>query len=477
MVLTPTNPLHPLYELLSRGIYGYFSGVPATQAAVIAQLNSLGYKIDRVFDDPNTSFQAWGLVANDGSRPPVLVSLGSTDTKDAIADANPQGAGANQFTANKATVKNWLTEIVNDNTKNPAGLKVDFTGQSLGGALSQWFASAFPQLMGEAVTFQSPGIATVASKSFISNGGQPSQITHYVVNGDIVSLSGAAFLPGTLRVGDYQTAAFDPEKFTDKHSAGILNNNLPGANATVTNELAVALSDFNRPTFTFSGQDWQDFITKLKQNNPLLGVAIERRVGAELLRVESGNANTLVGAIVQAVSSPTPNPHQPQAIDSLIQQVGSIPGLTKIVERLFAPNLNASAGLAQTSASGNIQDLVLAVTKLPAPLAERAIDSKAPAALAGYPIDLAPDYGRSQQLGLLLNSSAGDSNYLALANSGDLCGWVGEINYLGTSAERLDLSQLFGSNGVGSEGACDPNNLAAAGGVPTDRLGIAGAIV
>jgi hypothetical protein len=307
MVLTSANPLHPVYELLAKGIYGYFGGDAAAKLLVTAQLSNLGYSIDKVFDDPTTSFQALGLISKDGTRPPVLVSTGTIDNQDAIDDANFRGVGFNQFTANKNSVKAWVTGIITDRTKNPAGVKVDFTGQSLGGALTQWFASEFPGLLREAVTFQSPGITKAASNNFICKGGKTSQITHYIVNGDLISLGGEAFLPGTLRVGDYQTPAIDPEKFGDKHIAGILNTNVvPGITAAVTSELTVKLDDLNRPNFTFSGQDWQDFIGKLKQTNPTLGIAANSRSGTERLRVQSGNTNILLGQVVQAVSTPSP---------------------------------------------------------------------------------------------------------------------------------------------------------------------------
>jgi serralysin len=307
MVLTSTNPLHPVYELLAKGIYGYFGGDAAAKLLVTAQLSNLGYSIDKVFDDPTTSFQALGLISKDGTRPPVLVSSGTIDNQDAIDDANPQGVGFNQFTANKDKVKAWVTEIITDRTKNPAGIKVDLTGQSLGGALTQWFASEFPDFLREAVTFQSPGITKAASNNFICKGGKTSQITHYIVNGDLISLGGEAFLSGTLRVGDYQTPAIDPEKFGDKHIAGILNTSVvPGVTAAVTNELTIELDDLNRPNFTFSGQDWQDFVGKLKQTNPTLATAANSRSGTERLRVQSGNTNILLGQVIQAVSTPSP---------------------------------------------------------------------------------------------------------------------------------------------------------------------------
>ena len=306
MVLTSTNPLHPVYELLAKGIYGYFSSDAATKLLVTAQFNSLGYSIDKVFDDPVTSFQALGLISKDVTRPPVLVSQGTVDEKDSIDDANPKGVGFNEFTANKDSVKAWVTGIISDKTKNPAGIKVDLTGQSLGGALAQWFVSEYPDLIREAVTFQSPGITKTASDTFINKGGKSSQITHYIVNGDLISLGGEAFLPGTLRVGDYQTPAVDPEKFGDKHTAGILNANLPGVPATVTNEVTIKLDDLNKSTFTFAGQDWQDFIVKLNQTNPTLAIAANNRSTVEAARIQSGSSAILVGQITQAVLTPNP---------------------------------------------------------------------------------------------------------------------------------------------------------------------------
>ena len=344
MVLTSTNPLHPVYELLARGIYGYFSGDAATKLLVTTQLSSLGYSIDKVFDDPVTSFQALGLVSKDGSRPPVLVSQGTVDEKDSIDDANPKGVGFNGFSANKDMVKAWIVGIISDKTKNPAGIEVDLTGQSLGGALAQWFASEYPDLIREAVTFQSPGISKAASDTFISKGGKSSQITHYIVNGDLVSLGGEAFLPGTLRVGDYQTPAIDPEKFGDKHTAGILNANLPGASAAVTNELTVTLDDLNKHTFTFTGQDWQDFVDNLKQTNPTLATAAINRSTVEALRIGSGSSAILLGQVTPAVLTPNPGSTNND-------------GLVLNVTKLTNPPTPPIGSPAQNIAEGRIIDL------------------------------------------------------------------------------------------------------------------------
>jgi pimeloyl-ACP methyl ester carboxylesterase len=303
MAIAAAQPLHPLYELFAKGIYGYFGG---TKTAVIDQLKIAGYSIDKEFNDPNTSFQALGLIYKDGTRPPVLVSQGTTDAKDAVDDANPKGVGFDQFTANKVAVKDWLTSIIADKIKNPGGLKVDLTGHSLGAGLAQWFASEYPNLLREAVTFQSPGITKTASTNFLNNGGNANQITHYAVNGDIVSLGGEAFLPGTLKLADYQTAAIDPEKYNIKHLAGILNTTIPGfTDQTASTLLSTTLSQFNDPAFNFTGQDWQDFVSRIKVGSSLLSKVVETRAGAEIARVTSGSFSNLIGTINNALTNAT----------------------------------------------------------------------------------------------------------------------------------------------------------------------------
>jgi pimeloyl-ACP methyl ester carboxylesterase len=304
MAIATTQPLHQLYELFAKGIYGYFGG---NKTAVIEQLKIAGYSIDKEFNDPNTSFQALGLIYKDGTRPPVLVSQGTTDAKDAVDDANPKGVGFAQFNANKGVVKNWLTSIIADRTKNPSGLKVDLTGHSLGAGLAQWFASEYPNLLREAVTFQSPGITKTASTNFLNNGGNANQVTHYAINGDIVSLGGEAFLPGTLKLADYQTAEIDPEKYNVKHVAGILNNTVPGfTDRTASTLLSTTLGQFNAPTFNFTGQDWQDFVSRIEVGSSTLGKVLETRAGAEIARVASGSFANLVGTINNALTSIAP---------------------------------------------------------------------------------------------------------------------------------------------------------------------------
>jgi Domain of unknown function (DUF4114)/Lipase (class 3) len=355
MAIAAAQPLHPVYELFAKGIYGYFGG---NQAAVINQLNTAGYSIDKEFNDPNTSFQALGLVYKDGTRPPVLVAQGTTDAKDAVDDANPNGVGFNQFTANKDIVKSWLTSITADQTKNPGGLKVDFTGHSLGAGLAQWFASEYPNLMRETVTFQSPGITKTASTNFLNNGGNANQVTHYAVNGDIVSLGGEAFLPGTLKLADYQTAAIDPEKYNVKHLAGILNNTIPGfTDQTASTLLTTTLSQFNAPTFNFTGQDWQDFVSRIKVGSSLLGKVVETRAGAEIERVASGSFATLIGTINTALTSIAPTTFPTSLANAIGTKSQGLPesrtiDLTNYANQLLKADITTKGDAAYTNNIG-----------------------------------------------------------------------------------------------------------------------------
>ncbi len=355
MAIAAAQPLHQLYELFAKGIYGYFGG---NKAAVVEQLRIAGYSIDKEFNDPNTSFQALGLIYKDGTRPPVLISQGTTDAKDSIDDANPKGVGFDQFAANKDAVKDWLTSIIADRTKNPGGLTVDFTGHSLGASLAQWFASEYPNLLREAVTFQSPGIAQSASNNFLNNGGKANQITHYAVNGDIVSLGGEALLPGSLKLADYQTVAIDPEKYGIKHLAGILNNTVPGfTDQTASTLLSTTLSQFNAPTYTFTGQDWQDFVSRIKAGSPSLGKVVETRASAETERIASGSFANLTGKIDNALTNvvPTTFPTSlPNAIGTKSQGLreGRTIDLTDFAGKAFQADITTRGDAAYTNNIG-----------------------------------------------------------------------------------------------------------------------------
>jgi Subtilase family/RTX calcium-binding nonapeptide repeat (4 copies) len=301
-----TDQFDAQYNLLS-ALLGAYSD-PDTRPLAEQLFDQLGYVIDRVFEDPTYNFTAAGLRSKDGSQPPVLVLPGGIP-------GNPISVGNAEFTANGNALRDWLVAIAGDSQKNPQGLKPDVTGASRGGALTQLVASAFPTLIGSGVSFKSPGVNAEATDDFLSNGGDPSQIRHYITSGDFRSLYGEAFLPGTVTMStDKSPGSLDQnlsteqqlrESYERKHSSGILadfssllpdtsNPIIAGARAITDKPAGLTLSqisvdDLNRPDFTFQDEDWQMSRkqAQTQTNNPNLRF-FETREGQEELRKHFG---------------------------------------------------------------------------------------------------------------------------------------------------------------------------------------------
>lgn len=181
-----------------------------------------GYKVDKVFNDTKTGFFALGLTSNQGKEP-VLAFRGTEPTADLFADIfadiDSPGIGFNQYEANRdvnsaddnvrITPLEWLSQVSSDRNKNPNLLAPDITGHSLGGSLSQLFATDFTKdgkKLGEIVTFNSPGIPNSKVDEFKVNAfntPQVANVTHYIVSGDLVSLGGEAYLPGKYNLLDF----------------------------------------------------------------------------------------------------------------------------------------------------------------------------------------------------------------------------------------------------------------------------------
>jgi hypothetical protein len=315
------------YELLAKGIYLYFDNIDygngQFRPQVIALLDEQGYAIDWVFDDPNTSLQALGLRSKDGSKPPVLVfqgsasAQGSADAGDSATNVDPKGIGFSQFFANQQAIQDWLVTITNDQQHNPQGFKPDVTGQSLGGALTQWTASELTTFIGSAASFQSPGITRDAAHKFIENGGDPRQVRHYIVDGDIVSLLGEAFIPGKVEVSTFEVSEAEKANyFARKHQSGILADfrsaipetsdpaivQLLAATSKPTNQILskISVHKLNRPDFTFQGKDWQELLEKVRAKNPNL-VLLANRQGFEEQR-SSNKLASLFQLLEQAIN-------------------------------------------------------------------------------------------------------------------------------------------------------------------------------
>jgi serralysin len=319
------------YELLGK-ILGVDSD-PDLRSIAEKVFAAQGYTVDRVFDDPANEFQALGLISTDGSKPPVLVLPGGRA-------GNPISAGNAEFEANKQAIKEWLERVAKDPQLNPQGLKPDVTGGSRGGALTQLTASEFPTLIGSAVSFASPGIDRATAEKFIANGGDPSQVRHYITDGDWRSLAGDAYIPGKVIVGTYETPVLTGENQVDyatrKHGSGILADFsaiFPDTSDPVIAQILaisdkpadlqlseISVDELNRPDFTFQGKDWQVVLEKFKTNNPNL-LEIVNRQSAEEVRDHSGAGN-IPGLFEQAIIGQNPiSPeqlNQPTAGDDLI---------------------------------------------------------------------------------------------------------------------------------------------------------------
>jgi serralysin len=313
------SQLDARYELLSNALGAYSD--PKTRPLAEKVFDTLGYKVDRVFDPYADAGQAIGLSSKDGSKPPVLVLPGG-------AAGNPISVGDEEFAASKQAIQDWIGSITNNQQANPQGFKPDVTGASRGGALTQLTASAFPTLIGSAVTFVSPGIDRATADKFSENGGDPSQVRHYITDGDYRSLIGDAFIPGKVTVGTYEIPvapeAGKVDYATRKHSSGIIADFsailtdtsdpvIAGLRARTDKPADLTLSEIsvdelNQPNFTWQGKDWQVVKEKLQANNPNL-VQLTDRQNAEEVRDNNGAGNVLnlLGEALAGVNPVSPD--------------------------------------------------------------------------------------------------------------------------------------------------------------------------
>ncbi len=319
------------YELLSKAIGRYSD--PQTRSVAEQIFDTLGYKVDRVFDPYSDGGQAIGFSSKDGSTSPVLVLPGG-------AAGNPISVGDEEFTASKQAIQDWIGSITNNQQANPQGFKPDVTGASRGGALTQLTASAFPTSIGSAVTFVSPGIDRATADKFIENGGDPSQVRHYITDGDFRSLIGDAFIPGKVTVGTYEIPvapeAGKVDYATRKHSSGILadfsaifpdtSNPLIAQLRTISDKPAdltlaeISVDELNRPDFTFQGKDWQVVKEKLQANNPNLAQLTDRQSAEEVRdNIGAGNIFNLLGEALAGINPvPSDKVNRPTAGDDVL---------------------------------------------------------------------------------------------------------------------------------------------------------------
>ena len=326
-----------IYEGLAKQL-AYVDDKPQYQQEVQGLLNTVGYRIDRTFDDPKTGFHALGLVSLTPDKAPVLVFRGTDSITDDPSLTDKNAIGLPQFQANKQALADWLNQVSQDSTKNPNRLPPDLTGHSLGGALAQLAAAEFTPIIGDTLTFNSPGISQAIVDSFKQKGGTTKNVTHFVVNGDIVSLSGETFLPGKVILESYTTPILDSTLVLDKHRPGnLLTSPPPGFS---TQEISVA--QFSNPNFTYTDADFNKFKVGLSVASPAISQALNARANIEAIRKSDGFS--YLGFIQQLRTVLSPDTNQLLVGDNLDDQGSGFAGNDTLLGYGGNDNLNGNVG-------------------------------------------------------------------------------------------------------------------------------------
>jgi len=173
---------------------------PAAQV-VQKNLKERDLEIKGQITDPYSGFKAWKINSKAGDRP-MLVATGTETSglEDIKADLIGD-VGDDQYKLNAKKIGEYLDAEV------AKGNKVEVSGHSLGGALTQMIVASHPDKISKATTFNAAGVPEVVDKRYEENvaktGARP-EITHHIAEGDFVSLAGDRFLDGQVRVsGNY----------------------------------------------------------------------------------------------------------------------------------------------------------------------------------------------------------------------------------------------------------------------------------
>lgn len=276
------NTQHPFYEILAKEIAYVFDN-PRFINPVDEFLHPHGYILDQSFDKANTTgLRAFGLLPIITKKTPVLVFGGSSKAIDDIANNHPQGIGFKQFIENRDEIAAWLISIA-----QATGQKPNVVGHALGGAIAQIVATELMDWVGEVVTFSSPGTSREIATQFGQNGGDKLSVTHYIIDGDIISLAGEAFIDGTAIVQYFTDCATEPlPNNLDKHyKIRRLLSNPPFGLA----QTEVSVNTLSHPTFTFFSPEYLEFLAAYYAINPEVALCLTSRGKFEALR-QSGFA-------------------------------------------------------------------------------------------------------------------------------------------------------------------------------------------
>ncbi len=264
-----------------------------------------GYRINKVFKDSSTGFDAFGLTSDEKFflvlANPLNANEFTSNSNNLLQDiANTSGgnntaaytAGQNlinqltsanqsytftdgtiydlakppvlairgtEFSSGKDLLSDTETEGVGYNqfnnnkaavnqwlseVTNPLSgltLKPNITGHSLGGALSQWVGGSYTGQLGKIVTFNSPGISQQPGINF--NATNNLGVTHYITSADVVSIAGSTYLNGLWNLDKYSklTSAITFEK----HSVPVLNQTITRTNLSKPTDLTQKVANGN----------------------------------------------------------------------------------------------------------------------------------------------------------------------------------------------------------------------------------------
>lgn len=274
--------LDPVYEILAKEVV-YAIDNSQTTIAANAFLAAAGYKIDQQFNDPTTGFQALGLTSLTPDKPPVLVVRGADEIVDDVANADTRGIGFNQVAANRDAIATWLNKFSN------ATLKPDLVGHSLGGAVAQTIAAELVGQYGNVTTFNSPGINNSTVAKFQQSA--PTQsITHYIVNGDLVSLGGEGYLPGTAILQTYTDGTtVDPIFALNKHAEFAAGRRLLSTPPDGYSQTVISVADLSNIGFNFNNEtDFKEFLSAYGATPNNVASRLNARGNVESLRTTPG---------------------------------------------------------------------------------------------------------------------------------------------------------------------------------------------